>query len=130
MPMGRSEKNQKSKPLQKVIQQPQYIASYTAVVDVGMIWRLATPIVDDRIKGDGSPCSVHCHSPTSTAMMLVLLSVYVMLSIRRSMLVCAAASLFCACLVSVQVSAPYVSTLEAAHGSCTPVSSCRWQGCF
>ena len=40
--------------------------------------------------------------------MLVLLSVYVMLSILLSILVCAAASLFCTCLVSVQVSAPYV----------------------
>ena len=37
--------------------------------------------------------------------MLVLLSLYVMLSILLSILVCAAASLFCACLVSVQVSA-------------------------
>ena len=40
--------------------------------------------------------------------MLVLLSLHVMLSILLSILVCAAASLFCACLVSVQVSAPYV----------------------
>ena len=40
--------------------------------------------------------------------MLVLLALYVMLSILLSILVCAAASLFCACLVSVQVSAPYV----------------------
>ena len=40
--------------------------------------------------------------------MLILLSVYVTLSIFLSSLVCAAASLFCACLVSVQVSAPYV----------------------
>ena len=40
--------------------------------------------------------------------MLVLLSLYVMLSILLSSLVCAAASLFCACLVSVQVSARYV----------------------
>ena len=39
--------------------------------------------------------------------MLVLLSLYVMLSIRLSILVCAAASLFCASLVSVKVSAPY-----------------------
>ena len=44
----------------------------------------------------------------SLTQMLVLLSVYVMLSILLSILVCAAASLFCACLVSVQVSAPYV----------------------
>ena len=40
--------------------------------------------------------------------MLVFLSLYVMLSILLSILVCVAASLFCACLVSVQVSAPYV----------------------
>ena len=44
----------------------------------------------------------------SLTQMLVLLSVYVMLSILVSILVCAAASLFCACFVSVQVSAPYV----------------------
>ena len=40
--------------------------------------------------------------------MLAFLSLYVMLSILLSILVCAAACLFCACLVSVQVSAPYV----------------------
>ena len=39
---------------------------------------------------------------------LVFLSLYVMLSIHISILVCAVASLFCACLVSVHVSAPYV----------------------
>ena len=39
---------------------------------------------------------------------LVFLSLYVMLSILLAIFVCAAASLFCACLVSVQVSAPYV----------------------
>ena len=44
----------------------------------------------------------------SLTQMLVLLSLYVMLSILLSILVCAAASLFCACLVGVQVSAPYV----------------------
>ena len=44
----------------------------------------------------------------SLTQMLVLLSLYVMLSILLSILVCAAASFFCACLVSVQVSAPYV----------------------
>ena len=37
---------------------------------------------------------------------LVFLYLYVMLSIFLSILVCAAACLFCACLVSVQVSAP------------------------
>ena len=44
----------------------------------------------------------------SLTLMLVFISLYVMLSIFLSILVCAAASLFCACLVSVQVSAPYV----------------------
>ena len=44
----------------------------------------------------------------SLTQMLVFLSLYVMLSILLSILVCAAASLFCACLFSVQVSAPYV----------------------
>ena len=44
----------------------------------------------------------------SLTQMLVFLFLYVMLSIRLSILVCAAASLFYACLVSVQVSAPYV----------------------
>ena len=40
--------------------------------------------------------------------MLVFLSLYMMLSILLSILVCALACLFCACLVSVQISAPYV----------------------
>ena len=40
--------------------------------------------------------------------MLVFLALYVMLSILLSILVCVVACLFCACLVSVQVSAPYV----------------------
>ena len=44
----------------------------------------------------------------SLTQMLVFLYLYVMLSILLSILVCAAASLFCACLVSVKVSAPYV----------------------
>ena len=43
----------------------------------------------------------------SLTQMLVFLSLYVMLSILLSILVCAAASFFCACLVNVQVSAPY-----------------------
>ena len=42
----------------------------------------------------------------SLTQMLVFVSLYVMLSILLSVLVCAAASLFCACLVSVRVSAP------------------------
>ena len=45
----------------------------------------------------------------SLTQMLVFLSLYVMLSLLLSILVCAAASLFCACLVSVQVAAPYAT---------------------
>ena len=48
----------------------------------------------------------------SLMQMLVLLSLYVMLSIRLSILVYSAASLFCACLVIVQVSAPYVIAIS------------------
>ena len=44
----------------------------------------------------------------SLTQMLVFLALYVMLSILLSMLVCAAARLFCACLGSVHVSEPYV----------------------
>ena len=44
----------------------------------------------------------------SLTQILVFLSLYVMLSILLSILVCAAARLLCACLVSVDVSAPYV----------------------
>ena len=44
----------------------------------------------------------------SLTQMLVLLSSYVMLSILLTILVCTAASLFCACLVSDQVSALHV----------------------
>ena len=44
----------------------------------------------------------------SLTQMLVFLSLYMMLSILLSILACEAASLFCVCLVSVQVSAPYV----------------------
>ena len=44
----------------------------------------------------------------SLTQMLVLLSLHVMLRILLSILVCAAARLFCACLISAQVSAQYV----------------------
>ena len=64
------------------------------------------------------PCPIPFHFLTlliismtfvfSLTQTLVCLSLYVMLSILLSTLVCAAASLFCACLVSVQVYAPYV----------------------
>ena len=56
----------------------------------------------------------------SLTQMLVFLSLYVMLSILLSILVCAAARLFCACLVSVQVSAPYViaGSTQELYTSC------------
>ena len=44
----------------------------------------------------------------SLTQMLVFLSLCVMFRILLSILICAAASLFCACLVNVQVYAPYV----------------------
>ena len=60
----------------------------------------------------------------SLTQMLVLLSLYVMLSILLSILVCAAASLFCACLVSVQVSAPSGRKIHAGtrHYAVLPLS--------
>ena len=54
----------------------------------------------------------------SLTQMLVFLSLYVMLSILLTILVCAAASVFCACLVSVQVSAPYVIAGGAQLHTC------------
>ena len=51
---------------------------------------------------------IYEYCPLPDPDILLVLSLYVMLSILLSILVCAAASLFCACLVSVQVSAPYV----------------------
>ena len=54
-------------------------------------------------------CSAQDHLIFLTVLiMLVFLSLHVMLSILLSILVCAAASLLCACLITVQVSAPYV----------------------
>ena len=54
----------------------------------------------------------------SLTQMLVFLSLYVMLSILLSIFVCAAASLFCACLVSVHVSAPYVIAGSTQEQTC------------
>ena len=53
-------------------------------------------------------CIISMTFVLSLTQMLAPLSVFVMLSIRLSILFCAAASLFCDSLVSVQVSAPYV----------------------
>ena len=51
---GSFRKTQKSKLLQKLVQEPIAVPSYTALVDMGMIWRLASPTMDDREKPDGS----------------------------------------------------------------------------
>ena len=79
--------------------------------------------VPSRVVSDNDPhFASACYEDLSKKMfcplliqMLVLLSLYVMLSILLSILVCAAASLICACLVSGQASAPRViagSTVE------------------
>ena len=52
---GTFRKTQKSKLLQKLIHEPLDVHSYTALVDIGIIWRFASPTVEDRQKGDGSP---------------------------------------------------------------------------
>jgi len=51
---GTFRKTQKSKLVQKLTLQPFNFNSYTALVDMGMIWRLATPTAEERAKGDGS----------------------------------------------------------------------------
>ena len=51
---GSFRKTQKSKLRQKMVQEPTAVPSYTALVDMGMIWRLASPTMDDREKPDGS----------------------------------------------------------------------------
>ena len=67
---GTFRKTQKSKLLQKLIHQPQEITSYTVVVDMGMIWRLAAPTVEDRDKGDGSPYTWGDYANKMTSMIL------------------------------------------------------------
>ncbi|XP_028404399.1 uncharacterized protein LOC114527028 [Dendronephthya gigantea] len=51
---GTFRKTQKSKILQKLIERPVTLTSYTALIDMGMIWRLATPTAEERDKADGS----------------------------------------------------------------------------
>jgi hypothetical protein len=51
---GTFRKMQKSKIVEKLIQQPIEITSYIAPVDMGMIWQLASQTVDDHEKNDGS----------------------------------------------------------------------------
>jgi len=51
---GTFRKTQKSKLVQKLTLQPFNVNSYIALVDMGMIWHLATPTAEERAKGDGS----------------------------------------------------------------------------
>ena len=78
-----------------------------------------------------SHISVACVSLTQ---MLVLESLYAMVTILLSMLVCAAPSSCCACLVGVHVlylhSAPYVVGGSKPELYINSISSCRWQGRF
>jgi len=49
------QKTQKSKLIQKLFLQPvSLLESYTALVDMGMIWRMATPSPEDRQTQDGT----------------------------------------------------------------------------
>ena len=48
-------KTQKSKLLQKLAYQPLDVNSYMALVDMGMMWCLASPTAEERVKSDGSP---------------------------------------------------------------------------
>jgi len=51
---GTFRKTQKSKLVQKLVLQPIGVDSYTALVDMCMIWHLASPITEERVKSDGS----------------------------------------------------------------------------
>ena len=52
---GTFRKIQKSELLQKLTMQLLDVNSYTALVDMGMIWCLASPTAEERVKSDGSP---------------------------------------------------------------------------
>ena len=54
---GTFRKTQKSKLLQKLALQPLDVNSYVALVDMGMMWHLASPTAEERVKSDGSPCT-------------------------------------------------------------------------
>ena len=51
---GTFRKVQKSKLLEKLNFQPIQLDEYVALIDMGMIWRMATPTVEDREKADGT----------------------------------------------------------------------------
>ena len=53
---GTYRKTQKSKLVQKLSLQPVHLHEpYVALVDMGMIWRMATPSAEDRQTQDGTP---------------------------------------------------------------------------
>ncbi|CAB3976667.1 Hypothetical predicted protein [Paramuricea clavata] len=67
---GTFRKTQKSKILQKLTQEPIDVSSYTALVDMGMIWRLASPTMEDREKNDGSTYTWGNYTDKVTSMLL------------------------------------------------------------
>ena len=82
------------------------------------LWRPLMGISRKKKKKKNMPCPgpfnfyfiadyIHAFCHLSLTQMLVFLSLYVMLSMRVSILICATTSLFCACFVSGQVSAQY-----------------------
>ena len=79
----------------------------TRVVHRSSLRRLRCPVQDHFIFLT-LPIIISMTFVFSLTQTLVVLSLYVMLSILLSILVCAAESLVCACLVSVQDSAPHV----------------------
>ena len=52
---GTFRKTQKSKLLQNLTLQPLDVNSYTALMDMGIIWRLASPMAEERVKSDEPP---------------------------------------------------------------------------
>ena len=51
---GSFRKTHKSKLLEKLTHQLVYVPSCIALIDMGMIWRFASPTAEDREKGDGT----------------------------------------------------------------------------
>ncbi len=101
----------------------------TPEVHQSYVRRLMCPAKDQLIFLALMIMSMNC-CPLSVTQMLVLPSLYAMVSMLLSFLASAAARLFCACLVSVEISAPCPSRPHAAVCRPTPVSSGRWSGCF
>ena len=99
-----------------------------------VVWSPSGDTRDPSVVFQGVDVQEHCTVLTKLIMsmtfvlsltqILIFLSLYVMLTILLSILVCAAASLFCACVLS-----PFLYT--TCHSwQLSSVSSGRWQGCF